>query len=74
MTCSRNYFDSDAQIQMTQTLILDSYSDSYSDSMAYEDGLAAIDGDGDNIYDLDIGQNSLSLASDRGSQYTSSQD
>ena len=32
--------------------------------MAYEDGLAAIDGD--NIYDLDIGQNSLSLASDRG--------
>ena len=31
--------------------------------MAYEDGLAAINGD--NIYDLDIGQNSLSLASFR---------
>ena len=30
----------------------------------YEDGLAAINGD--NIYDLDIGQNSLSFASDRG--------
>ena len=32
--------------------------------MAYEDGLDAINGD--TIYDLDIGQNSLSLASDKG--------
>ena len=32
--------------------------------MAYEDGLDAINGD--TIYDLDIGQNSLSFASDRG--------
>ena len=49
------------------------YSDehSYSDSMAYEDGLDAINGD--TIYDLDIGQNSLS-ASDRGESITSSQD